>query len=414
MKFEELYTFTYIDALPLEYVRPEYMPNLFKLLGNEAEPINVLQNIPGYSFGIQSTLLSGFLPQETFHWMPYVFRTDEIERRFDYLISPCSYNQVVCSALSQRIMNTLRSTKSGRLGLLYQGLMRTGVFWKKRSVKLSGASVDQLRKMFVFPYYYINENPFFVMFKKELEKRFNVAVYYLGHSLRKVINNLSQAIKAAKMHENSKLLILAYIDDLDRVGHGKGVASIEWLNTLKSIDFFIGYMYKYFSAISKNIKIFVFSDHGMCNTDEYIDLEKILRTFSEDSIDFIIDATLAFIRVHNDRHKKLLINLLEKKLKNKVLILDVEEHRYELKCLGIHFANGEYGDIIVQTKPCKEFLPNFYSVSCGLKGLHGFWPSEALQRAFILSIPPKDEASKKPLHIKDVKKYLLLNFSGEL
>jgi len=310
-------------------------------------------------------------------------------------------------------MNTLRSVGSKRLGLLYQGLMHISVFWRKRSVKLSGSPVDQLRKMLVFPYYYVDENPFFVTFKKELEKRFNIAVYYLGHSLRRVIKDLSQAIKVAKMNEISRPFILAYIDDLDRVGHSKGVASIEWLNSLKSIDLFIGYVYKYLSAISRNIKIFVFSDHGMCNTDEYVDLEKILRTFSRDSIDFIIDATLAFIRVHNDRCRKLMMNLLEKKLKNKVLIFDVEEHKHKLKRLGIYFANGEYGDIIVQTKPCKEFLPNFYSVSCGLKGLHGFWPSEALQQAFILSIPPKDEASKKPLHIKDVKKYLL-NFSGEL
>ena len=145
----------------------------------------------------------------------------------------------------------------------------------------------------------------------------------------------------------------------------------------------------------------------MCNADEYIDLEKVLRLLPKDSVDFIIDATLAFIRAHDDKYKKLLIEFLKKKLKDKILVFDVEEDKHTLKHLGVYFANGEYGDVIVQTKPCKEFLPNFYSISRGLEGLHGFWPTETFQRAFILSIPSGDESNSKLSHIMDVREHVL-------
>ena len=406
MRFEDLYMFIYIDALQLEYVNPKYMPNLFGLLGNRENVIHVLQNIPGYSFGIQSTLLSGLLPQETLHWMPYMFKTEKIERYFDYLKSPCDYNPLVCNALIQKVMSSFRNIRHENTRLLYEGFLRISVFWRKKSVKLCGMPMDHLGKILIFPYYYMNENPFFFMFKKELEERSSISVDYLGHSLRKNIEGLSRVIRM-NMGRNSRLFILGYIDDLDGVGHEKGVASSDWFNTLKSIDFFIGSIYKKLTTISKNVKILLFSDHGMCNADEYIDLESLLRHLPKGSIDFFIDATLAFICVHNETYKELVVELLKRKLKDKVLIFDVEKDKHVLKHYGVYFANGEYGNIIVQTKPCKEFLPNFYSVSRGLKGLHGFWPTEALQRAFILSIPSEDEFCKVPLHIKDVKGYIL-------
>jgi len=73
---------------------------------------------------------------------------------------------------------------------------------------------------------------------------------------------------------------------------------------------------------------------------------------------------------------------------------------------GVYFANGEYGEIIVQTKPCKGFFPNFYSVSRRLKGLHGFWPNELVQRAFIVTLPSRNESSITPSHIKDLSSYI--------
>jgi len=78
----------------------------------------------------------------------------------------------------------------------------------------------------------------------------------------------------------------------------------------------------------------VFSDHGMCNADEYINIEDLFRKyFSRNSIEYIVDATLTFIRINKNHHntKDSLIKILERKLRDKVLVFDVEIHHDELK-----------------------------------------------------------------------------------
>jgi predicted AlkP superfamily pyrophosphatase or phosphodiesterase len=396
-----------VDALPLKYVNPNYTPYLFNLLREVGGRVYVLQNIPGYSFGIQSTLLSGLLPQESYHWMPYMFKSVEEETHFiNYMKNVCEYNPLICNDIIKRALHVFRNTKFNNVKLLYEALLHVMVFWNTRGVKLRGIPPEHFEKIFIFPYFYMNENPFFVMLKRGIERKSDIKVYYIGHSLSKNIEKLPILLSTIK--ETSRLFIFAYIDDLDGIGHKIGVASREWLNTLKQIDFFIYRMYRDLSAISKHVKILIFSDHGMCNADEYIDLENFLiNKLSNRAIDYIIDATLAFIRVHTSSLKDSVFNLLKRKLKDKALILDIEEDKEVLKRHGIYFANGEYGDIIVQTKRCKGFFPSSYSITRKLVGLHGFWPTESTHQAFIFSLFMERRSCRDLHHVKDLRDYIL-------
>jgi len=405
-RFEEVYAFIYVDALPLEYVNPNATPHLFKLMRSGS--FHVLKNIPGYSFGIQSTVLSGKLPQDTLHWMPYMFRTDKKVQLINLLRSVCEYNPLICNDVTRKFLYAFRSKKSRAMGFLYEGSLYVSTFQRAKSAKLLGLPPDHFGKILVFPYYYMNENPFFIGLKKYLEENFDIRVHYLGHSLSKNIEGLSTILHKAA--ETPKLFLFEYIDDLDGIGHRKGIASREWFNTLKLIDSFIYRICKSLSTVSRQIRIILFSDHGMCNADEYIDLESLLlNKLPRESIDYFIDATLAFIRTQRGSLKDTILKLLDKKLNNKVLIFDVKRDKQVLKEHGIYFANSEYGDIIIQTKPCKEFFPNFYSVTNKLIGLHGFWSNETLQQAFIIEFPVEDnrEESIKPLHIRELKTHII-------
>jgi hypothetical protein len=407
-RFEEVYAFIYVDALPLEYVNPNATPHLFKLMRSGS--FHVLKNIPGYSFGIQSTVLSGKLPQDTLHWMPYMFKTDKKVQLVNLLRSVCEYNPLICNDVTKKFLYAFRSKKSRAMGFLYEGLLYVSTFQRAKSAKLLGLPPDHFGKILVFPYYYMNENPFFIALKKYLEENFDIRVHYLGHSLSKNIEGLSTILHKAA--ETPKLFLLEYIDDLDRIGHGKGVASREWFDVLKLIEAFIYKIYKDLSTVSRRIKVMVFSDHGMCNADEYIDLEGLLvNKLPRESIGYFIDATLAFIRVYKSPLKDLISELLTKKLGNRILIFDVEKDKDTLRKYGIYFANGEYGDIIVQTRPCKEFFPNFYSVTHKLIGLHGFWPTETLQRAFVIEFPMegsrKYENRIKPSYINELRAHII-------
>ena len=413
MDFEEIHAFMYVDALPFKYVNPEYMPHLSSLLSKEKSYIHTLQNIPGYSFGIQSTLLSGFLPQESFHWMPYMFIPENTPLFTKYgMKSICDNDPLLCNEVFRKALSVFHDSEFKNVRSLYEALLHAHamVFGKTRGVKLHGIPPGHFEKILTFPYYYMNENPFFTMFKKEIEETLDMRVYYIGHSLSKNITKLSTLLSTGR--DDSRLFIFEYIDDLDRIGHKLMVASRAWLDTVEAIDYFIYKVYRTLSAVSKQAKILLFSDHSMCNADEYIDLESLLlNKLPRKSVEYFIDATLAFIRIHREPLKDSILKLLNKKLSGKVLIFDVERDTQTLREHGIYFANGEYGDMIIQTKPCKGFFPNFYSITYKLVGLHGFWPSEPLQQAFIIEFPVEDNGENKnninSLHIKELRTHII-------
>jgi len=364
----------------------------------------LLDNIPGYSFGIQSTMFSGKLPQETKHWMPYIYIPELHEQKpsKDWLLQNISY--------------IIRSSSSP-LNYIHHFILCNpmfGIFAGRRGAKLCGMPMEYLGKFYVYPYYFVNENPFFLELKETLKLKYGVHTFYFGHSLREVQNSLIELLKSIRnvnAEPKQDLLLFIYIDDLDGIGHMRGIGARQWVEMLRAIDVSIFYMYKLFHNLSRFVYLMVFSDHGMCNADEYINIENLFRRYDlRHSILYFVDATLAFIWTDNFKLKESIVKIMHRKLKGKVKVFDVELDKDILQRFGVYFKNREYGDLIVQTTPCKEYFPNFYSVTNQLKGLHGFWPSENIQRAFITIHPSEthDPVSHPKLtHIKDLRDYLI-------
>jgi len=370
LKARNLYVFIYIDALPLERINEYDSPFLATLL--KKGRTYLLDNIPGYSFGIQSTMFSGKLPQETKHWMPYMRIIQENRKGRD-----------------ERITTYLHIQKSSILRHLYQYGMCTLLFktTKRRSAKLCGMPLEYLKLFAIYPYYHLHENPFFIEIKKMLEDKYNTNVYFFGYTQQDVLEGIMQ-FKNNLRDNNDSISLIIYIDSLDGVGHAYGPDSDQWHAMLRSVDRTLFLLYNLSVRISEGGQLYyaIFSDHGMCTADEYIDIIDLLQKYDlikKDSISFFIDATLTFIWSDDFKVRETVENILNTKLKNKVIVLDVDSNKDLLKHYGIFFKKREYGDIIVQTKPCKGFFPNFYSIIKPLKGLHGFWPTEPLQQAFI-------------------------------
>jgi len=403
LKFNNVYTFIYVDALPLKYIN-EYNTPFLASLAKDGKTF-VLQNIPGYSFGIQSTMLSGKLPQETKHWMPYIYIPEPSEKHNRLSIYHNPFLQTIFRE-HRYLPKPLR--------YVYQYSLCSPVFgtFRMNTAKLCGMPIEYLDDFYIYPYYYMNENPFFLEFKRLCEDKYGVNVYYFGHSLRRVQKDLVEFLKNISItvdNTTQDTMFFIYLDDLDGVGHKLGVSTEQWFKTLRIIDMSLFYLYKLLSKLTRMVYFVVFSDHGVCTADEYIDLDSMFRRYDvKDKILYFIDATLAFIWINNYRYKELIMKLLDKKLRNKAKIFDIETDKEVLKHYGVYFRNREYGDVVVQTKPCKEFFPNFYSITTPLKGLHGFWPDEVVQQAFIIT-PHKnrDLETYKPRHIKDIREYLL-------
>jgi len=399
LKAHNLYVFIYIDALPLERINEYNSPFLATLL--KKGRTYLLDNIPGYSFGIQSTMFSGKLPQETKHWMPYIRIIQENEKR-----------------CGEHITTYMHIQKSSVLRHLYQYGICVSLFktTKKRPAKLCGIPLEYLKLFTIYPYYYLHENPFFIGMKSVLEDKYNTSVHFLGYSLQDVLKGIMQ-LKNNLHGNNDGVALIIYIDSLDGAGHAHGLDSDQWYATLKSIDQSLFLLYNLSAKISEGGQLYyaIFSDHGMCTADDYIDIMGLLQKYGlvkKSSISFFIDATLTFIWSDDFKVRETIESVLNTKLKNKVVVLDVDSNKDLLKHYGIYFGKREYGDIIVQAKPCKGFYPNFYSITKPLKGLHGFWPSEPLQQAFI-TIHTRgwnDDYSfnqTRVTHIKDFKAHFM-------
>ncbi len=72
---QELVIFFYIDALNSSFIAPSIMPFLSNLATKHR--YTQLENVIGYSFAIQSCMLSGKYPEETNHWLPYFYSPQE-------------------------------------------------------------------------------------------------------------------------------------------------------------------------------------------------------------------------------------------------------------------------------------------------------------------------------------------------
>ena len=393
----KLNIFIYVDALPLDSINEELTPFLYKLKA-ESE-LFVLDNILGYSFAIQSTLLSGKMPSETGHWMPY-FRFPNKRSLIKVLSSigrKIDFNQKLPFPL-----------KILRWGFMEKLVLETGA-------KTSGIPWKLIDEFCMYPYYYMNELSFFDEFKRELHEHWGTDLEYFGPPIHKnPVNETVLFLKTLLNPQNGSStdkLIIVYIDTLDALGHNHGVNSVTWKNAVVTVDKKLQLLYNLLKNNFSDFKLQIFSDHGMSEIKQTIDILSYLHVngvnLGTDAVVFV-DATLVMVWVEDKSRKPLILSLFRKLGQDKVVVFDRELDSEVLQKYGVLFDDCLYGDIIVQTKPGYMFFPNFYSDLAPFKATHGFLPEEKDQLSFLISSSSDGKKSDfKPKHIKDLRQYLL-------
>jgi predicted AlkP superfamily pyrophosphatase or phosphodiesterase len=378
---KDIVTFFYIDALNSSFVTPDIMPFLSSLTtkGSHVRLMNVI----GYSFAIQSCMLSGKYPEETSHWMPYVYSPES---------SP-----ILFKSLSK--IGTIFPLD--RLPLLRQlTINQTRELLLKNGVHVNNIPLSVIDHIAIYPYYYMCELPFFYEFRDVLEKKHQVSMAYLGPPTikRHVYISLLNHIKASKS-ENK--LIITYDDALDGLGHQFGPCSPKCLNYARALDKVLRVIYhKLKDTFGKNLTFIVFSDHGQCEQFHRVDL---LSEFNRKGLklgdDYLcfVDATLAlFWSESGVIEEKILTTLSRNKLGR---IIDEDQKRK----YHIRFSNKGFGEIIFVLKPGVTFFPNFYSSLRPMKGLHGYLPEDDVQESFLIS---NKLLQSSPIHVKDIRELL--------
>ncbi|MEM2297760.1 MAG: alkaline phosphatase family protein [Ignisphaera sp.] len=375
-KFDKLILFVYIDALDFNKLnlllrKTSFFPKIIDM-------VLPLKNIPGYSFGIQTTLLTGKFPQEHKHWMPYIYLGEgaqEKERNMERIrkaLIPIKRLLPLRLRFNNKIIELLFTQSNS---ILHRAIIG-------RKALLSSTPLEWFDKIYVYPYYYMSESPFFKILVKEIRNK-GYQTHYLGHSLSNCVEEFASVVLNFYRNNNEKVMLFLYIDDIDGISHKYGTSASRYLNTLLSIDVFLHKVLEVCESISKDFIFLIFSDHGICDTTGKVDLVRILKHIIKYVEFAVIDATLAFIWLRDDSRVDDIASYLELQLHDQAMIFTLLHDKHELKRYGVCFNNREYGDIIIQLKPCKIFYPNSYSSLWWLKALHGFWPTEEAQQCFL-------------------------------
>ncbi len=385
---QKIIVFLYIDALNDSFLTSNNMPFLSILAKN---CFKKLDNVLGYSFAIQSCLLSGKYPDQTNHWMPYFYSPQE---------SPVLFRNL------KKIGRVFPLDKMPLFRHLAVG--RTRSLFMKDGVHANNIPLQMLDKIALFPYYYMCELPFFHELRNILQSKFQASLEYFGPpTLREQM--YSQMLRHLNDVDHQNELVVVYDDALDGLGHKFGPFSKECFEYARALDRNLSLIYrKLIDLFGKNLTLFIFSDHGQCEQISTFDLmHELSRHRLRHVKDFVcfVDATLALFWPSNDSVKEKLMSIL-KKLEGcglgKVVHGSLHE-KYHIK-----FADARYGELYFVLKPGVTFFPNFFSPISSMKGLHGYLPEENVQKSFVVSNkPPTSNLCK----VGDIKNTLLELFN---
>ena len=192
---KNLVVFLYIDALNSRFLSHDIMPFLSKLATKHH--YFELENVLGYSFAIQSCMLSGKYPDETNHWMPYFYYPEK---------SPILFKTLNAA---NRIF-PLDRLQTFRF-LLMLGSRR---LFLRKSVQANNIPLCIIDKLSLYPYYYMCELPFFFELKELLKKRLQTSLTYIGPPKQRT-NLFNALFEHLKVSKQEKEIVIVYNDTLD-------------------------------------------------------------------------------------------------------------------------------------------------------------------------------------------------------
>jgi predicted AlkP superfamily pyrophosphatase or phosphodiesterase len=163
--------------------------------------------------------------------------------------------------------------------------------------------------------------------------------------------------------------LFMHFPELDHVGHEYGTNSIYTRIELKNLDKILKFIVENTTKKYKNVTFLIFSDHGMNDIHNTVNVDRILRKegiVPGESFTPFYDSTLARFWFNNSDLKRKVYEVLSKV---KSLTYMGEEHTKRLK---IRFKDNRYGDMIFVAKEGFIISPNFFQGDRIVKGMHGY------------------------------------------
>ena len=322
--------------------------------------------------GLEYGFFSGKTPEETRVWLEFVKSKNSI---FDTpLVKLFSFNK--------KIQNNIMG--------LYQYLK--GLTWisgthniPTNKIKYFSPAVNKglwKLKFFQEKDFAFYKWPFFVTKEKEKEK------------IKLVFKYENDQERLNRLVSEKKDLYYTQLMEVDKILHKFGKKSLETKKVVRKMDKLLEKTVKDFLNENREGEVFLWSDHGFCDVDNYIDIEKQLPK-RDDYLYFIAGTTIHFW-FENEDLKKEILEILEKN-KIKILTNDLAK-KYKI---GIE---EKYGDLVGFVEKENYFFPNFYQKSEKERfvAMHGY-PDDNELSGFLISnkkIPKKLKIHEAANYIK--------------
>ncbi|MCF7942568.1 MAG: alkaline phosphatase family protein [Spirochaetia bacterium] len=346
--------FVFIDALGWEILKESTF--LDDVLVQKA-PIGT---IFGYSATCDPTILTGLLPRDHDHFSFYAYDPEHSPFRNDLFIQ---LMRLVPKALSSR--NRVRNV-AGRI--IKRKLAYTGYFNIYNMPFRLMRFFDYTEKKDLYQPGGINSGAATIMdYLRDQQIPF-----YLSDWRASEQNNLS-SLKQALTDSGTDLAYgYLYLAAMDATLHAQGFPHQEVTDKIAWYENELREVLEVAQAEYEDVRMFIFSDHGMTNITGTFDLrsliEKTSLVFGKDYA-AVYDSTMARFWFLNDTAEEPIREVLQQVSCGTIL------SQQTLHSWGADFANNRYGDLIFLLDPGVLLIPSHMGER-PLAGMHGYDPHD--------------------------------------
>ena len=206
--------------------------------------------------------------------------------------------------------------------------------------------------------------------------------YHFSDPERRETENLEELISELKAGEID--FAFAYLPELDGLLHRVGNQSPEIGLKLRAYELWVQRLVETALEHYEQVRLYVFSDHGMANCDEHLDLmtqiEALPLTLGRDYA-VVYDSTMARFWFFNKRAEQLVTDCLAGIPQGRIL---PDAELEQLHCL---FPDRYFGELIFLLREGVLLVPSHMGAR-PIRAMHGYHPSDSQSYAALLSNQP--------------------------
>ncbi len=163
-----------------------------------------------------------------------------------------------------------------------------------------------------------------------------------------------------------------YWPALDGLMHQVGNNSPQVPEKLRGYELWVDKLMKVAEENYDEVRLYVFSDHGMANCDKHLDLQAVINKLPvkmEQDYAVVYDSTMARFWFFNDQAKRFITNALLEVPQGRILA------NAELQELGTYFPDHQFGELIFLVEEGVLIVPSHMGER-PIRAMHGYHPAD--------------------------------------